>query len=228
LHLRGCDFGYAIISSVAAVPDLAGACRVFSIASQYIEDANLQGEVEWQRSTVWHAFLESDLLREAAWVIACSGFREATVRKAFDYMSLCFCDWESADSIVANASLCVNAARRVFDNDRKLSAIIGVAGRIKDVGFADLKAEILRDPLAQLQAFDYIGPTTCWHLAKNLGLDSAKPDRHLNRLAAQFGFDDAFTFCMYLADEFGEQIRVVDFVLWRYAADNPVAIARFR
>src|SRR5204862_28581 len=36
----------------------------------------------------------------------------------------------------------------------------------------------------------YIGPVTCWHLAKNVGMDVVKPDRHLVRMAQASGARD--------------------------------------
>ena len=201
--------------------DREGACRVFRMATEYVRSANLHAEVEWQRSAIWGDFSESEFLREAAWVICCSGFREATVRKIFGYLSLCFCDWESAKAIVQDADRCSLAAQTVFRNDRKLDALICAARRVHEVGFSDLRNVIVVDPIVELQKFAFIGPTTCWHLAKNLGYDTAKPDRHLVRLAQQFGFESAFTLCDFVAREFDEQSKVVDLVLWRFIADNP-------
>jgi hypothetical protein len=44
--------------------------------------------------------------------------------------------------------------------------------------------------LSFLETLPWIGPITKYHLARNLGLDVAKPDRHLVRLANRFGFKD--------------------------------------
>jgi hypothetical protein len=38
-----------------------------------------------------------------------------------------------------------------------------------------------------LQTLPWIGPITKFHLAKNLGLDFCKPDRHLVRIAGRYG-----------------------------------------
>ncbi|CAN0576693.1 unnamed protein product, partial [Ectocarpus sp. 12 AP-2014] len=82
------------------------------------------------------------------------------------------------------------------------------------------KQAILIDPIEELQNFAHIGPITVWHLAKNLGLNVAKPDRHLARLSAQIGFIDADDLCSRLADQSDEPKKVVDLILWRYIADN--------
>ena len=85
--------------------------RVYDRACDYMRDCSLESEVLWQKDTNFSDFSEQELLRESAWVILCSGFREATVRRLFDHVSLCFCDFESAEIICREESRCVNAAR---------------------------------------------------------------------------------------------------------------------
>jgi hypothetical protein len=40
----------------------------------------------------------------------------------------------------------------------------------------------------------------------------------LNRLARNHGFSDAHALCAALSHSTGEPIRVIDLILWRYAA----------
>jgi hypothetical protein len=202
-------------------PDFLSALRVFGLASAYVRRAGLTEEVEWQRRANLGLFTESDFLREAAWVILCSGFRERTVRRLFDYISLCYCDWESAESIVQAGPACQVAAASVFRNAAKLTAISGIARLVDDLGFATFKREVLAEPIGRLKSLPYIGSITAWHLAKNLGMDAAKPDRHLQRLSDRLGFPSAFELCDCIAGITGEQAKVVDLVVWRYLADHP-------
>lgn len=199
-------------------PDIELALATFERAWEAVTRSHLSAEIAWQRTALPEHFTETDLLREAAWVILCGGFREATVRRIFDHVSLCFFDWSSAAEIAEAGPSCVTAACAVFNNRRKLSAIVNVARRIECVGFADLKNRIIAEPKSELLNFSYIGEVTVWHLAKNLGFDVAKPDRHLVRLAREHGFDDAHALCSALSHATGEPVRVVDLVLWRYAA----------
>jgi hypothetical protein len=202
-------------------PDLEGAMRVFGAASAYMAHDDRSGEVEWQRQVSLDNFTETDFLREAAWVILCSGFRERLVRRVFDHISLCFCDWESASSILEADPTCRNAAMASFRNAAKLSAIVGSALHVQRWGFVAFKQAVLVDPVGELRRLSHIGPVTVWHLAKNLGLDVAKPDRHLARLSRVLGFNDADHFCGVVARASGEQRKVVDLIVWRYLADNP-------
>src|SRR6476469_9486418 len=76
--------------------------------------SNFAAEIDWQCQKVFQHFTESDLLREAAWVILCSGFRESVVRQNFDFISLCFCDWQSAAQICDCAEQCRATALTKF------------------------------------------------------------------------------------------------------------------
>lgn len=80
------------------------------------------------------------------WVILCSGFREAVVRRHFDFISLCFCDWESADTICKYAEYFKAAALTRFANKLKIQAIIMSAEHIRNVGFEHFRSRILLAP----------------------------------------------------------------------------------
>jgi hypothetical protein len=200
--------------------DLGRALQIFSDATAYVNAKGLQGEVDWQRRTQFLRLAETDLLREAAWVVLCTGFRESVVRRVFDHISLCYCDWESASAIVQAYPACRNAALISFHNRAKLDAIVAIARRIDQIGFSEIKRAVNRDPIRELQQFPYIGSVTAWHLAKNLGLDVAKPDRHLVRISERLGYTNAWDLCRSIADATGEAVKVIDVILWRYFSEG--------
>jgi hypothetical protein len=208
------------------IANLDLALKTFDLAKAYITSKDLAEELEWQRSRRVSQFTETDLLREAAWVILCSGFRESIVRRKFDHISLSFCDWESAGTILESAGACRASALASIKNTRKIDAILGVTKRIDLIGFPRLKEDILSDPIGELQKFPFIGPITCWHLAKNLGFEVAKPDRHLVRLCTALGFLDVQELCKSIAKVVGEAVHVVDITLWRYSADRGASSVR--
>ena len=70
--------------------------------------------------------------------------------------------------------------------------------------------------LEYLETLPHIGKITKYHLARNLGIDCAKPDRHLMRLADQFGYSDVQEMCKAVSEATGDRIGTVDVVLWRY------------
>lgn len=73
------------------------------------------------------------------------------------------------------------------------------------------------DKIEFLETLPFIGKITKYHLARNLGIDCAKPDRHLERLAYRFGFSSTHDMCDYVAKKTGERIGTVDVILWRYS-----------
>ena len=67
-----------------------------------------------------------------------------------------------------------------------------------------------------LESLPFIGKITKYHLAKNLGMDVCKPDRHLVRIAEKFKTTPE-KLCQKLADATGDRIATVDYVIWRAA-----------
>jgi hypothetical protein len=188
----------------------------YQAAKRYVLAQGYSAEIAWQDSLVFASFTETDLLREASWVILCSGFREAVVRRSFDFISLCFCDWESAAAICRYAEHCEATALTRFANRRKVRAIVETAKLVEQTGFERFKRSVLASPIESLKFIPFIGEVTAFHLAKNLGFPAAKPDRHLQRLASVLGYSGAAGLCRDLSDMSGDSIQVVDSVLWRF------------
>jgi len=189
--------------------------QIYSLAIDLVRIEGFEWERAWQQQVDSSAFNESDLLREAAWVILSSGFKEAIVRRLFGHISLCFCDWESAREIADRKPKCVASALDVFGNERKILAIAAMAEEIHQVGFARVQREITESPYSRLKQFCMIGEITACHLAKNLGFPFAKNDRHLKRLSHALGIKDAETLCNEIAGIVGDRPHVVDVTLWR-------------
>lgn len=196
------------------------AVETFSRALDAMELEGCHDEIEWQRNRSVDGLTEQEFLSETAWVILNSGFKEAVVRTKFDYISLCFLDWVSAGEIVRSKEYCVASALSAFGNVRKMKAIANVAEIVEDLSFPSLKKSFQSNPIQELRKLPHIGPVTVWHLAKNLGFDVAKPDRHLVRLALSHGYDCVHSFCATIAESTGEKVAVVDLVLWRYLVSS--------
>jgi hypothetical protein len=99
---------------------------------------------------------------------------------------------------------------------KKLHAITYTAGFIHSVGFEELKVNLIDDFFGLAPTLPFIGSITARHLAKNLGIDAAKPDRHLARLAVQFGYGSVDEMCSTISDVTGDSLSVTDIVLWRF------------
>ena len=175
-------------------------------------------EVDWQEDAARDPVTEQRFLRELAWVVLSSGLSERVVRSSFPGVSKAFINWESAAAIWQGRSACRARALAVFNSRPKVDAILTTAGYIHQVGFDVVCGQLVEhDGLEFLMRFPFLGPATARHLAKNLGVNVAKPDRHLQRLAASVGYENAGCLCDEISTIVGDPIAVVDIVLWRFA-----------
>ena len=174
-------------------------------------------EIDWQDSLCFDDVTESDLLREGAWVILSSGMRETVIVDKFPGISAAFFQWDSAKNIVRHTNSCRRKAMDIFGHAGKIGAIIELAARVARDGFGQVIHCIRDEGPAFLQTFSYLGPATSYHLAKNLGLNVVKPDRHLKRVACAVGFDSPDELCETIAAITGEAESLIDLVIWRFA-----------
>jgi len=74
------------------------------------------------------------------------------------------------------------------------------------------------DKIETIRSFPSLGGEALgYHLARNLGIDCVKPDRHLKALAKRFGFATPLAMCLEIQKVFpGERLGVIDYILWRY------------
>lgn len=187
-------------------------------AREFVVDAGFGREIDWQDARDFCRLGERDFLQEAAWVVLSTGMADSVVRRVFSDVSEAFLGWRSAVDIVIHQEQCVEHAERAFRNKRKLRAIVFIAESVVAVGFDAFKAQLEIGGPAALRDLDFIGPVTCFHLAKNIGLDFVKPDRHLMRAAAAARVNDPSELCHAIAGLTGDRLATIDLVFWRYGA----------
>ncbi len=190
---------------------------VYLTAKEAVIARGFAWEIDWQEDRRLDRIGESDFLRESAWTVLSAGFRESVVRRLFGPFCEAFLGMQSAAAIQANRARCKRDALEVFNNPRKVTAILDIASIVDDLGFERVRGQIEQDNVRFLQTLPYIGPITAFHLAKNLGLPVVKADRHLQRVAAAAGFSSPLELCRAISDHLGDPVQVVDVVLWRYA-----------
>jgi hypothetical protein len=193
--------------------------HAYFFAKRRIINEGYANEIDWQDSINFSSITESVFLREAAWVILASGMSDAIISKKFDAISNAFCNWE-IDKIKKQKAKCRTTALHIFNNDKKIDAILFIAKKINDEGFDQIKREIQTSGIEYLITLPFIGPATSYHLAKNIGFSVAKPDRHLVRISEKIGFASPHLLCSAIASRIEEKISVVDLVIWRYATIN--------
>lgn len=193
------------------------------IAAQYLTaketviERGFASEIDWQDSLSIENITETDFLREGAWVILSSGMRESVIRSKFSAFSEAFYNWHSAMLILSNRARCHENALSVFRHARKIEAVISLSERVVQDGFEFVRNRLRDGDMPYLQTFSYLGPATSYHLAKNIGLDVVKPDRHLVRVTKASGYKTPNDLCQTIADVVGEKLAVVDLVIWRFA-----------
>ena len=190
-------------------------------AKESIIEEGFAAEIDWQDETRFSEITESYFLRESAWVVLSSGMRESVIRQKFPAISKVFYSWRNAKDIVNNSEKCKNQAIKIFHHQKKIDAIISIAERIFTQGFAIFKMHIQREGVKFIQLLPFMGPATSYHLAKNIGLDVVKPDRHLVRVAATAGFESPRLLCEEISKSVGDRVSVIDLVIWRFATLNP-------
>lgn len=172
----------------------------YLLLKDFLLEAGYAGEIQWAETVgpprdSWAFFCEY------AWVVINSGMRNQIARKI----------WEKV-RVSVEAGFPVS---RVFGHKGKAGAIQGVWMRRKFL-WSTYLAKPDNKKLAYLQTLPWIGLITKYHLAKNLGMDVCKPDRHLVRIADQYGKTPE-ELCSVLAQATGDRIGTVDYVVWRSA-----------
>jgi hypothetical protein len=193
----------------------------YQCAKEFVLLRGYEKEVAWQQNLHLENISESSFLREAAWVVLSGGMRETVVRRCFPSIEAAFLNWASAAVISAQKTTCVRTALVHFNHAKKIAAIADIASQVDQMGFKPVKERIHEEGVLFLQQFPYIGPVTSYHLAKNLGLDVVKPDRHLVRIAEALGYGSPEAMCLDLSMVVGERLAVIDIIMWRYATLDP-------
>lgn len=127
---------------------------------------------------------------------------------------------------VLNAGMREQVARKIYDRFIKRLDLetIGHLGKREAIntGLKNYKIwfeKLLKsdDKIDFLESLPWIGKITKYHLARNIGIDCVKPDRHLKRIAERFGFQDPLEMCKEIQKITNERLGVIDVILWRYA-----------
>ncbi len=189
--------------------------RRYLTAKRIVIDAGYAAEIFWQTGTSISKVTSRTFLREAAWVILSAGMRESVVRDRFPALTAALHNFDPA-AIARDPEVRISALD-VFRHKRKIDAILAIAALAHRLGTRGIRRALVNDSDRLLRHLPYMGPATSRHLAKNLGVPVAKPDRHLVRLADVAGRADPDHLCAEIARWLGDPIPVVDIVLWRWA-----------
>lgn len=191
--------------------------HAYLFAKKYVISKGYASEIDWQSSLSYESIDEKIFLHEMCWVILASGMNDKVVRKIFPVIKSIMFDFESSALICEKKQSCLNNALKTFNHYGKISAILYVAEYIQQYSFEIVKLNLKNKGIEFIKTFPYMGAATSFHLAKNIGLDVVKPDRHLIRLSTLLGFETPNELCSIISIQIQEKVSLVDLVLWRYA-----------
>lgn len=145
-----------------------------------------------------------DWVREYIWVVLNSGMKNQVAEKIFLRVMPALEKGNSASTVFGHKGKC-KAIDEVWKDQ--------ISWYIEYVCVAKCEPAVVIEWLAELP---WIGHITKFHLAKNYGLHTSKPDRHLVRIANKFNTTPE-ELCSELAKATGDRIGTVDYILWRAA-----------
>ena len=233
----------AVAAKVPRAERLREVGRAFyQLARASVFAAGFGDELRWQADVNLDDLTAATFLCEHAFVVCNSGMRSAVIDKLWPRLREVFHGFQDRQLILATRTGHRTAALRVLNSPPKIDAILKMVALVEDTTWPILHQAIHDGGVQQLRQFPYMGPVIVWHLAKNIGLQVAKPDRHLVRIAQALeygtpgtdggrvvGNDDVQTLCAELAEASGDSIPVVDLVMWRYASTlNPAYLEQLR
>ncbi len=196
-------------------------------AKRDVIGAGYEWEVAWQERASQEPITERRLLAEAGWVILSAGMSERIARRLFPSLSASFFEWESAARVLRHRNACRRRALTVLRYERKIDAMLAFCEHVYRNGHEEVGRRLRVEGPDTIQGLPYLGPATSRHLAKNLGVAIAKPDRHLLRISSAAGFRSPEQLCVRVAEVVGDDPSVVDVVLWRYATLKKDYLAHF-
>lgn len=174
---------------------------LYNYIKDFIIKKGYKQEIEWcsnipkiEEMNKWYFF------REYVWVVINSGMKNSVAKKIVDRF------WNNG-----------NLDFDTIGHPHKRESIKKVYNRL-DRYFNHLIKS--KNRLKYIESLPHIGEITKYHLARNLGLDYAKPDRHLVRISSLLKFNNVQKFCGKISDLSRDKIGLVDLVFWRFATLN--------
>lgn len=168
-------------------------------AKKFIIAQGHKGDIEWADNLSKQKLTVELFLNEFTWTVINSGFKYQIAKKMYEKL----CKYpEELDKIIRHPSKNKAIKRAIAESQDWFDHYIS------------LKTD--SEKLDYLETLPHIGIVTKYHLAKSLGMQVAKPDIHLSRISERFGYSDVQQFCNEISAKTGDNIAVVDIVLWRY------------
>lgn len=189
--------------------------ELFTQAEKFLRENGFTEEIDWcDNRPSFNNVNEQRFLLEYAWVVFNSGMKNSVIEAKWKRIMQAFYYFH-VEKILENQDNTLQNVLKVFGNYKKVYAVIEVARDYLQKGFLDFREKVKNDPLGTLDLLPFIGPVTKYHLARNLGFDYVKPDRHLVRLASKYDLQPD-ELCNMIHEKTGRRLGTIDVILWRF------------
>jgi hypothetical protein len=196
-NVKGITLGYMDVP----VEMLERLVKFYNWMKRGINEVSDQGE--WAEQIRFEEIDNGRFFMEYVWVVINSGFRYRVAKMIYD-------KWKNTPN---DFSMIRHPLKR---------RALEIGFREFPKWFEELKTKKTdQEKIEYLETLPHIGKITKYHLARNIGIDCAKPDRHLVRLAMEFGFENndevhVQEMCKYISGITGDRIGKVDVILWQF------------
>lgn len=201
-------------------PDLGSPPREYFAKARAFVEQFYGEELKAFQSVRFSEVSPEFFVREHAWVVHATGFSAKAVGKFMPKLVCAYGHW--SDLARKEEPEVMEAVLPVCNNPQKARAVWRMAKLVRDgvdaFGWEKYRDEDLSSP-EKLRKLPYVGPVTCFHLARNIGLlECVKPDLHLVRMAEHWGYGGCVEMCEDMRPN-GMPLGIVDLILW-YAAST--------
>jgi len=189
--------------------------KVFQKAERYVQlhfSEDIDYSIEAIHPGTLKCMTKKDFYLQYAYVVYNCGFRNSVVVAKWPRLREAYRDFHTVYVSKYPAQV-YSEAIEIIAHKSKTKAIVDAARTIRALDWPSFK-EAVKDDFMTLKRFPFIGDVTVYHLARNMGVDTIKPDVHLRRMAARYGLDP-FTMCNRIHEETGLTLHMIDTIIWR-------------
>lgn len=194
----------------------------FGKAEEYVREHHPE-EVEWSLAMVRKDPTDTkptEFIREYVWSIYTSGFSAKIVRDKWPELEAAYMGFDR-HKIVEYAWKVRENALKIINNRAKTDKIlegISFIHTFTPLEWFKFMLKVEKD-VKELRVLRGIGPTLIHHLARNIGINTVKPDVHLSRMARYFRMDP-FKMCDKISGMTGLPVHLVDTIIWRASVER--------
>lgn len=177
--------------------------------------AHHAADFEWIDSRTTLVLEFPEFMEEFIYVVIASGFKGKTAARLTPHLfAVVARELQFGHAMLADAV--VEEMMEIFRNKVKIGSI----ARAYSLLYAEYtRVSTTWSTPQDLVSLPYIGPVTCWHLARNIGLVSCvKPDLHLKRLIGGIFGTDSDQFVQDVVGKLAKRcdmnLGTTDFCLW--------------